>query len=379
MHITDDAEMIRASRRALVISGLGAAMIFGAAAALHGPSLPLYAARFGLTLPEASLIVSMHWGGACAAVLVLMLGARMGARWALALIGSGGALIALGASWPVTLLGAVLVGAGQGVSSTVFNVRFLNEFGARGPSFMGLSNAFFGLGAILAPLALVALGNDPRLVFGAMALIAAALWPIARPPAADPAGTARAALPVWRARWFLVTGAVAVALEAGLAGLGPAALIAQGVSQQGAAFYTSGFFAAFLGSRLSLFWLAPHIPARMLLLGGLCGVAVAMAGAVFLVTGPFFVLAGVFVGVLFPGYFVLATGHLGRSRRVASLLVAAGLTGGAAGPALLGLGTAWAGAAALFVMLLVLAAVAALMTALLLPRSASADSVALQG
>jgi len=371
MLVTEDADLIRATRRALVISGLGAAMIFGAAAALHGPSLPLYAARFGLTLPEAGLIVSLHWGGACASVLVLMLGARMGARWALGLIGAGAALIALGLNWPMTLAGAVLVGAGQGVSSTVFIVRFLNEFGARGPSFMGLSNAFFGLGAIVAPLALVAMGNDPRMVFGGIAVIAAALWPVASPPAAEPDAARRAPMPIWRARWFLMTGAAAVALEAGLAGLGPAALIAQGTSQQGASFYTSGFFAAFLGSRLSLVWLAPHIPARVLLLGGLGGVAVAMLGAVFVATGPFFVLSGVFVGILFPGYFVLATGHLGRRARVGSLLGAAGLTGGAAGPAALALGTAWAGEAALFALLGALAAASALLGALLLPRAAA--------
>jgi len=369
MHITNDEDLILATRRALVVSGLGAAMIFGAGAAMHGPSLPIYAARFGLGLPEASLIVSLHWFGACVSVLTLMLGARMGARWALALIGAGGALIALGVSWPLTLAGAMLVGAGQGVSSTVFNVRFLNEFGVRGPSFMGLSNAFFGLGAILAPLALVALGNDPQLVFGGLALIAAVLWPIARPPVAEPEATRRAALPFWRARWFLVAGAVAVAVEAGLAGLGPAALIAGGVSQKGAAFYTSGFFAAFLGSRLSLFWLAPHIPSRVLLIGGLSGVAATMAGAIFVATGPFFVLAGAFVGVLFPGYFVLATGHLGRSSRVGSLLVAAALTGGAAGPAGLSLGTAWAGADALFAMLGVLAAGAALLVVLVVPEA----------
>jgi len=368
MHITDDEDPAVATRRALVISGLGAAMIFGAAAALHGPSLPLYVARFGLTLPEASLIVSLHWAGACASVLALMLGVRMGARWALAMIGSGAALIALGPNWTITLAGAVLIGCGQGVSSSVFNMRFLNEFGARGPSFMGLSNAFFGLGAIMGPLALVALGNDPRMVFGIIAAVATALWPVARPPLAEPEATRRAPLPLWRGRWLVLAGAVAVALEAGLAGLGPSALIAGGVSQQGAAFYTSGFFAAFLLSRLSLFWLAPYIPARWLLLGGLSGAALAMAGAVLVATGPFFVVAGAFVGVLFPGYFVLATGHLGRGSRVASLLVAGGLTGGAVGPAALGAGTALAGEAALFPMLFGLATAAALVVALRVPR-----------
>lgn len=367
MHITTQDDPARATRRALIISGLGAAAIFGAAAALHGPSLPLYAERFGLRLPEASLIVSLHWAGACLSVLAVMMGVRMGARWALALIGTGGAMIALGLSWPVTLAGAFLVGAGQGVSSSVFNLRFLNEFGAKGPSYMGLSNAFFGLGAILAPLALVALGNDPRMVFGIIAVVAAALWPVATPPTATPTPARRTALPLWKGRWLMLAGAIAVALEAGLAGLGPAALIAGGVSVQGAAFYTSGFFAAFLMSRLALFWLAPYIPSRLLLLGGLGGVTLAMGGAILFTPGPFFVLAGMCVGVLFPGYFVLAAGHLGREARVASMLVAAGLVGGAAGPALLGRGTLYLGETGLFLLLFVLAALATLAVALRVP------------
>lgn len=368
---TSHTDSIARTRRALMISGLGAALIFGAAAALHGPSLPLYAERFGITLAEASLIVSLQWAGACASVLVLMLGVRMGARWAMALIGSGAALIALGAGWGLTLAGAVLVGAGQGVSSTVFNMRFLNEFGPRGPSFLGLANAFFGLGAILAPLALVALGNDPQTVFAVVAVMAASLWPFAR-PAPQPPGPAPspAPLPIWRARWMLIAGAAAVALEAGLAGLGPAALMAGGASQQASAFYASGFFAAFLGSRLALFWLSPYIAPRTLLLGGFVGITVAMAGATLLAAGPFFVLAGAFVGVMFPGYFVLSSTLLGRNTRVASLLIAGGLAGGALGPVMLGGATALAGAAALWPLLCLLALAATLLVALAVGRAA---------
>ncbi len=373
MHLNDQQDSAAALRRSLVISGLGAGLIFGTAAALHGPSLPIHAARFGLSLPEAGLIVSLHWFGACTAVFALILGLRMGARMALGLIASGACLIALGVNWPVTLLGAILIGCGQGLSSAIFNSRFLAEFGARGPSFLGLSNAFFGLGSIFGPLALVAFGSEPRAVFAIVAVISVLLWPVATPARAEPAGTGRASLPVLRGRWLLLAGSVAVALEAGLAGLGPAALMAQGVSQQGAAFYASGFFAAFLLSRLSLFWLAPLIPARRLLLGGLGGAALAAAGAALIAPGAFFVLSGACVGVLFPGYFVLSTQVLGPGTRIASMLVAAALVGGALGPTALGLGMVGLGEGAFFALVCGLSVLATVAVALCVPAPARAE------
>lgn len=328
-----------AERRLLLGAGLGSALVVGASVALHGPSLTLYAARFGITLAEAAPIVAAQWGGAFLAVTALMLGARLTARWALAALAVGSGLIAAGLNWPLTLLGAVILGTGHGLSSAVFNSRILAEFGARGPSMVGLANALFGVGAIGSPLLLVAFGNDPQLVFLLLAVGAAALWPFAAPPRHPPVGPA-AGRPL-RAllrdgRGVIWVGVLAVGAEAALAGLGPAALIARGITQEGAALLTSALFATFVVARLSLVWLAVRVPARRLVQAGFAGLALCMAGAALAPPGPFFVAAGFCVGILFPSYFVLGAGVLGATPRAGALLVAAGLAGGVGLPAALG-------------------------------------------
>jgi len=326
-------------RRLLLGSGLGSALMVGATVALHGPSLTLYAQRFGIGLTDAALIVAAQWGGAFLAVGALMVGARLTARWALGAIGLGCGLIAAGVSWPLTLLGALILGCGHGLSSAVFNSRLLAEFGPRGPSVLGLANALFGVGAIASPLVLVGMGNDPQRVFLFIAIGALALWPFATPPRRPPA-EAGTGLPLRRllrnGRGVIWVGVVAVGIEAALAGLGPAALIARGATQEGAALATSALFAAFVASRLSLVWLALRVPALRLLQAGFGGLALCMAGALLGPPEPFFVVAGLCVGVLFPAYFVLGSAMIGATPRTGSVLVAGALAGGVGLPAALG-------------------------------------------
>jgi fucose permease len=355
-------------RRLLLRVGLGSSLVVGATVALHGPSLPLYAARYGIGLAEAAGIVAAQWGGAFLAVAALMAGVRLTARWALAALALGCGLIAAGISWPLTLAGALILGCGHGLSSAVFNSRLLAEFGPRGPAVLGLANALFGVGAIAGPLLLLAAGSDPRIVFAGLALGAALLWPFARPPARPVGGPAEGA-PLGsllsRGRGVVWIGLVAVGAEASLAGLGPAALIARGATQEAAALWASGFFAAFVLARLALVWLAVRVAARRLLQGGLAGLALALAGATLGPPGPFFVAAGAAVGILFPSYFVLGADRLGRTPRAGAVLVAASLAGGVSLPAALaGIG------AGLFPALAGLALLLLLALPLLAPRPA---------
>lgn len=331
-------ETDRAAQATLLATALGSATVVGATVALHGPSLMLYAERFGIGIAEAGLIVAAQWGGAFLAVVTLMAGARLTARWALACLALGAGGIVLAPSWGVVLASAMVLGAGHGVSSAVFNARVLAEFGARGPSMLGLANALFGVGAIGAPLLLVGLGNSPQAVFTLLAVASALLWPFARPPAPG-AGSAPVAGGVGallgRGRKVMLLGGAAVGFEASLAGLGPAALIAAGTSLEAAALLTSGLFVTFVAGRLSLVWLAGRISPLRLVQTGLAGLALCMAGATVLPPGPFFVAAGGFAGILFPCYFVMGARLLGRTPRAGSVLVMAGMVGGVCLPAAL--------------------------------------------
>ena len=213
------------------------------------------------------------------------------------------------------------------------NRAFLGGFGQRGPGMVGLVNAVYGLGAILSPLLFLWAGSRPTAVYLASAGLAVLGLLLARP---DPSPAPRG-LPDLRNRRLLVTlflfgnGLI----EGASAGFGASALIDAGLAPGMAARLTSAFFAAYLLSRISLYWLARHVgPDRLFLLGtggaGLC-MALAALGAPALG----FVLAGGFVGMIFPGYYVWATGILGKDPRMTSAILAVALLGGTLAPLVL--------------------------------------------
>jgi hypothetical protein len=335
-----------ALRSRLFWTGSASFVLIGAAVALYGPALPAFARQNGIGLAEAGLIVSAHNLGGLGGLAVSALFGIASARLALALLAAGAGLIAAGLGWPVTLAGAAVLGSGYAMVTAVFNRRFLLETGPRGPAMVGLLNAVFGFGAIGAPLMFVALGSAPGLAFGAVALAMAALVPLATPgPAGDPVQNLAAA-PALRRPGVLLLGAAAVGLETALIGLGPAALVARGLDETGAAAMASAFFVCFLAARGALFWLAGRFPPLALLAAGfgLAGGFAALATA--LPPALFYVGIGAATGLLFPSYFVAATAHLGTGPRASALIVAAANIGAIVLPALAAGAIGLAGSAA---------------------------------
>jgi hypothetical protein len=134
----------------------------------------------------------------------------------------------------------MVLGFGIGISTVIYNRRFLSRFGARGPSMVALLNAIFAAGAIGAPLVFVALGSNPQLAYLVVAALAAVTFLVARD--APPVATAQGGGPFSPHPGILAFGAVAVGMEASLIGLGPVALIALGQSEAGAAQALSAFY-----------------------------------------------------------------------------------------------------------------------------------------
>ena len=304
----------------------------GAGQALYGPALPIYAHAFGISPATAGLLISAHWVGALAAVAGQMANIRFTARHALLLLAAGAALLAVQGAWVVMLAGAMLLGAGYGLCATIYNRRYLTEFGARGPAMVGVVNAVFGIGAIASPLLLVAYGNSPRLVFALVALLALAVLPAARPA---PAGPPSADAPL-RFRPELVLAALAIGCESSNIGLGPTGLVGRAVDETTAATLASAFFAAYLISRVTLYWIAPRVPAVVLLRVAISGICAASLAATLGAAGPGYVAAGYFTGIIFPSLFVVTSAAMGDSQRATSTIIAAGLVGGIVAPALLG-------------------------------------------
>ncbi len=328
-------DLIRA-HAGLLVAGIATFVMMGAGQSLYGPALPAFSRLYGVSLTQAGVLVSAHWVGCFLGVGFMYLrGASVTPRHALAAMALGAAVIAALAGWWVTVAGAVIFGAGYGMSTAVFNPRVLRAFGTFGPSMLSMLNATFGVGAIAAPLIFVALGSDPRLSFGLTAAFAAAVWLIAGPAGregAAPSGTPQPFRPAWGIMGF---GAVAIGIEACLIGLGPTALIRAGVEEETAAELLSAFFVVFLLSRVALIFFAHRIAPFTLFtlavaLAGLLALGAALGSPAW-----FFVAMGAPAGLFFPGFYVTASALMGEDLRVPPTIIASGLVGGIGAPLVL--------------------------------------------
>jgi hypothetical protein len=328
-------DLIRANA-GLLFAGVATFVMMGAGQSLYGPALPAFSRQFDVSLAEAGMLVSAHWVGCFLGVgFMYAKGAHVTPRHALAGMAIGAAIIATLAGWWVTIAGAVIFGAGYGMSTAVFNPRVLRAFGTFGPSMLSMLNATFGVGAIAAPLIFVALGSDPGLSFGLTSAFAAVVWLFAGPAGragAAPQGEVRAFKPHWGIMAF---GMVAIGLEACLIGLGPSALIRAGVAEATAAELLSAFFVVFLVARVILVFVAHRIAPFVLYTGAIVATAVCALGAVLVSPAIFFVAMGAPAGLYFPGFYVTASGKMGEDLRVPPTIIAAGLVGGITGPLIL--------------------------------------------
>lgn len=329
-------DLIR-THAALLCVGFATYVMMGAGQSLYGPALPAFSRIFAVAEGEVGYLVSAHWVGCFLGVgLMYLRGAWITPRHCLAAMALGAGLIATLAAWWLTLLGATIFGLGYGFATAVFNPRVLRAFEAKGPAMLSFLNATFALGAIAAPLVFVAFGSDPRWSFGLTAGLAALIWlgagAACRAEAAA-AGAVRAFRPHWRIMGF---GAVAIGVEACLVGLGPTGLIRAGVGEATAAELLSGFFVVFLLARVALVFVAHRI-APFVLFTLSVGLAAGLAlGAALWSPAVFFVAMGAPAGLLFPSFYVTASGLMGEDIRVPPTIVAAGLVGGIGAPLVLG-------------------------------------------
>lgn len=328
-------ELIRANA-GLLFAGVATFVMMGAGQSLYGPALPAFSRIFAVSLAEAGVLVSAHWVGCFLGVgLMYLKGAHVTPRHALAVMALGAGIMALLIGWWVTIAGAVVFGAGYGMSTAVFNPRVLRAFGTLGPSMLSMLNATFGVGAIAAPLIFVALGSDPRWSFGLTAAFAAVVWVFAGPAgrtAAAPPGETRPFRPHWVIMGF---GAMAIGLEACLIGLGPSALVRAGETEARAAELLSAFFVVFLLSRVALVFFAHRIAPFLLYTLSIVATAVLALGAILVSPALFFVAIGAPAGMFFPGFYVTASRKMGDDLRVPPTIIASGLIGGIACPLIL--------------------------------------------
>lgn len=312
----------------LLFAGVATFVMMGAGQALFGPALPVYVRDFALGEGEAGLFVALLWVGCFLGVgFMYVRGAHVGPRHTLAVMALGSGVMAASPSWVLTLLGGVLFGMGYGMATAVFNPRVMRAFGPRGPSMLSLLNATFGVGAIAAPLVFVWLGSDPALTYGVVAAALVVIWACAGPAGQGslaPDGPVKTFRPHWG---ILAFGALAIGMEASLAGLGPTALIRAGVEETRASELLSAFFVVFLLARVGLIFIAHRVEPFVLYTLSIGAAALCALGAAILSPPVFFVAMGASAGVFFPGYYVTASGKMGEDIRVPPTIVASGLVG----------------------------------------------------
>jgi MFS transporter, FHS family, glucose/mannose:H+ symporter len=339
----------KTARLTLLLVGVVSFVMMGAGASIYGPALPEFQRTFGIGEQAAGFLISAHWVGCAFGVAAMYVkGEAWGPRHALAPMAAGAGLVMLQAGFAVTLLGALLFGAGYGAATAVFNPRILRAYGARGASMLSLMNATFAFGAIVIPLVFVWLGRSIPWTFGLVAVVAVLGFMAAGLVPAGGAGAARAEGRFNARPWLMCLAVVSIGLEASLIGLGPTALIATGVGEDDAARLLSAFFVAFLVARIVLVFVAGMIPAFTLYAGALIAAAVFGLGAVFVSAGVFFVALGACVGLFFPGFYVAASRVMGDDPRVSPTIIAAGLVGGILTPILLGFAMPYLGSYGFF-------------------------------
>ena len=329
-------QLIKANAGLLFV-GLATFVLMGAGQSLYGPALPAFSRNFRVTIGEAGILVSAHWVGCAVGVAGMYFkGRHVTPQHTLLLMALGAAGVATGLGWWLTVLGAVVFGAGYGCSTVVFNPRVLRAFGAQGTAMLSLLNATFGVGAIAAPLVFVALGNDPTVTFALVAAIAAMIWLGAGQAGHSGAPTTTGTPQRFRLNIpILGFGMLAIGTEACLIGLGPTALIAAGETEVHAAQLLSMFFLAFLVSRVLLIFTAHLLRSFSLYTLAVSGVALSALGAALISPAVFFVAIGGFAGLLFPSFYVTASRKMGEDLRVAPTIIAAGLVGGIFSPLVL--------------------------------------------
>lgn len=316
-----------------LLSGLSSFVIIGAGAGIFGPAVPVYEAQFHLTTATAGWLVSTLWIGCLTGVLLMYFkGALVTPRLPLAMMALGSAILALAPLWPVALLGAVVYGIGYGSVAALFNPRILVLYRDTGASKVGMLNALYSVGAILAPYAFTLVGSDLRPVFWGMAAVSALTWALS-----GPIGLAGLA-PEGHGRGFklhvpiLGLALLAIGIEASLGGLGPAALIRAGVNEETAAVLLSLFFVAQLATRVVLIFITQRLPDFAIFVAAVAIAAVCALGAALISPALFFPPMGVAAGLFFQGEYVTATRKMGDDPRVSPVILAVGLLGAIVSP-----------------------------------------------
>ncbi|MBB5233387.1 MFS transporter [Deinococcus budaensis] len=331
----------------LLAPGAVAFLMLGVLQAMYGAAFPLFQARYGVGPAAVGWVASAHFlGSTTAPPLVGLLLSRVSLRAVVAgsavVLAAGVTGVALAPTWALAVTGALVGGLGLGGVSAALNAAYAS-IGTRA---VNLVNAVFGVGSILSPLLVLALGGRslalPFLVvaaLGGVTLLATRVWgvPALRPPVAAGSGQPGVTLALFAVLIFLYVG-----LEVGFG-----AWLARHLDSLrfgASALILSGYWAGLTAGRILTGLLGGRVsPPRLVLAAAALTTLAALAATVPALSPAAYVLAGLCLGPIFGT--TLAWMAASLPARLVPYLLVAGSAGGVLAPAALGALYAGAGPA----------------------------------
>ncbi|MDC0765412.1 MFS transporter [Streptomyces sp. HD] len=369
MTLTSAPPHLRVFSPAAVVASCVGFVLMGALQALYGPAIPAFREEFGLSPSAAGLGLSAHFVGGLAGVLLFdrlygRIGNRqvLGASYLLMAVGAAG--FALAPDWPTALAMALLAGLGFGGIDYGLNQLFAVGFGHRSTAMLNILNAHFGIGAILGPALIGAIGSAhyPAVFLG----FALANLPLllclrgVRDRAPQPSGTpggsdegeggGQSSGPVLARSLgsvlavFVALYVLHVGIEAGVGGWEPTHLATVGYGAGFAATATSVYWLMMTVGRFLVAPIALRYSAQTIITVSCAGMTVCLLLAAVPVPAPYaYAGVGLFIAPIFPTGLPWLHRAAPRARRAGALVIAASMAGGVvAGPAL-GKAIEWSG------------------------------------
>ncbi|MGW1714786.1 MFS transporter [Streptomyces sp. NPDC002156] len=349
------------SPAAVVASCVGFVLI-GALQALYGPAIPALRDEFGLSPSAAGLGLSAHFVGGVAGVLLFdRLYVRIGNRRILGssyvLMAAGAAGFALAPNWPVALAAALLAGLGFGGIDYGLNQLFAIGFGKRSTAMLNILNAHFGIGAILGPALIGAVGSEHYpAVFLAFSLANLPLLlclrgvrehvpqPVATPESGVPGKPVLTRSLVSVLGVFVTLYVLHVGIEAGVGGWEPTHLETVGYGAGAAATATSVYWLMMTIGRFLVAPLALRHSAQSIITVSCAGMTVCLLLAAIPGLAPYaYAGVGLFIAPIFPTGLPWLNRAAPRARRAGAVVIAASMAGGVAAGPVLGKAIEWSG------------------------------------
>lgn len=343
-------------------------LLMGTVVSSYGPLLEHLTRRFGVSLPVAGAVISVHFTGGLVGVLVAMrtltrFAGRSTVIVAIGVVGLGCASVALASSWLLFLGGIFVIGLGFGALVIALNQLVAYSEGERRAALLNGLNGAYSAGAVAGPVLVAAFAQTH---FSLLYLVGAAIALVLIPGNAGiggrlPVASAAPGRPGLLVGIFVCAFVFYVGLENGAGGWITSHLESTGVAPAAAATVTSGFWLAVVTGRILITFVPSSVPESAIVLAGSAAATACLLLASIGTLAPVaYVVAGLAIAPIFPTAIVWLARLLPGDSRATAWLYPAASVGGIAGPGAIGLvvagfGVRWVPA--------VLAAVALLMAA----------------